>query len=136
MPRKKKQLYCSLEGCNEPFYCRGYCHKHYANLYRYGNPREREEREYSVFVLRKMRSYYGVYHSMVNRCTLPSDKGYPNYGGRGITVCERWLGEDGLKHFIEDMGLRPDETKEPGGKAKWSIERIDNNKGYCPENCI
>ena len=69
---------------------------------------------------------------MVNRCTLPSDKGYPNYGGRGITVCERWLGEDGLKHFIEDMGLRPDETKEPGGKAKWSIERIDNNKGYCP----
>lgn len=83
-----------------------------------------------------MKSYYGVYRSMVNRCTLKTDKSYPNYGGRGIKVCDRWLGKDGLKHFIEDMGKRPDESKEPGGKATWSIERKDNDKNYCPENCI
>ena len=66
---------------------------------------------------------YKVWTSMVQRCTNPKDKGYPEYGGRGITVCERWRS---YKNFLEDMGQRP-----KGG----TIDRIDNNGNYEPGNC-
>ena len=68
---------------------------------------------------------YGVYHSMKNRCLVKSSKNYPNYGGRGITICERWL--DSFETFYEDMGVRPG--------PDYSIERKDNDGGYSPENC-
>lgn len=69
------------------------------------------------------RSYtarYRAWRSMLDRC---ADKNNRNYGGRGITVCERWHSFD---NFYADMGERP-----PGH----SIERRDNNAGYSPENC-
>ena len=69
---------------------------------------------------------YKIWNSMVYRCTEPSHHAFHRYGGRGITVCDRWLGDDGPINFIADMGPRP-----PG----YSIDRIDNNKGYCRENC-
>ena len=70
---------------------------------------------------------------MVKRCTNPHDKNYRHYGGRGITVCERWLGEHGFGNFLLDMGERP-----PGRtarRAKWSLDRIDVNGNYEPSNC-
>jgi hypothetical protein len=61
---------------------------------------------------------------MIQRCYNPNHKSYKNYGGRGITVCERWMT---FENFYEDMGPRPSDDL--------TIERIDNNKGYCKENC-
>lgn len=67
---------------------------------------------------------YAVWRSMVDRCTLPTHRAYPNYGGRGITVTPRWLD---FAAFFEDMGPQPFKGA--------SIDRIDNNQGYSPENC-
>ncbi len=67
---------------------------------------------------------YGVWSSMIQRCTNPKNKEYHNYGGRGIQVCNRWLKFD---NFISDMGERP--------SGKHSLDREDNDKGYAPGNC-
>lgn len=66
---------------------------------------------------------YWVWHGMVQRCTNPNSQTYSYYGGRGISVCERWLT---FEHFYSDMGDPP-----PG----LTIERIDNDKGYSRNNC-
>lgn len=66
---------------------------------------------------------YKVWKRMMQRCYNSTLSQYPDYGGRGIKVCKRWLQFD---NFISDMGNRPD---------KYTLERIDNNKNYCPSNC-
>lgn len=59
------------------------------------------------------------------RCTNQNNPNYNRYGGRGIQMCERWL--NSFENFLADMGEKP--TK------KHSLDRIDNDKGYSPDNC-
>lgn len=66
---------------------------------------------------------YMRWGAMMQRCTNPNARSWPNYGGRGITVCERWLR---FENFLADMGEAPDGL---------TLERIDNDKGYEPGNC-
>lgn len=68
---------------------------------------------------------YNIWVLMIKRCTNINDKRYNRYGGRGITVCKRWL--KSFENFYLDMGARP--------SVNYSIDRIDNNKGYSPKNC-
>lgn len=67
---------------------------------------------------------YRSYMKMKSRCLNQNDPKYPDYGARGISICEEWLGS--FEIFYRDMGKRPEGT---------TIDRIDNNKGYCRENC-
>lgn len=69
-------------------------------------------------------SEYATWHSMKCRCLNPKTKGFQNYGGRGITVCERWMK---FENFLSDMGRKP--------TPQHSIERINNDGNYEPGNC-
>ena len=72
---------------------------------------------------RKFSPEYYSWASMMTRCRNPKSRAYPHYGGRGITVCERW---GDFENFLADMGPRPDET---------TLERKNHSLGYSKENC-
>lgn len=80
--------------------------------YKYSNSRSKE---------------YNAWYHMIRRCFYSKTPFYENYGGRGITVCDRWLGVDGFDNFYQDMGVSP--------SSKHSIDRIDSNGNYSPDNC-
>lgn len=66
---------------------------------------------------------YRIWASMLQRCENPTNKFFNYYGGRGITVCVRW---HKFKNFFADMGHH---------EPKFTLERINNNQGYSPDNC-
>lgn len=69
---------------------------------------------------------YNVWCSMKRRCDSPNTLAYSYYGGRGISVCDEWY---------NDYSAFRDWAIENGYREGLSIDRLDNNKGYCPENC-
>lgn len=76
-------------------------------------------------------SEYQAWNLARQRCHSPIHRAFPSYGGRGIEMCDRWRFGDGeragFECFVADMGERP--------SAKHSLDRIDNDQGYSPENC-
>lgn len=74
---------------------------------------------------------YGVWRNMLQRCYSPNKDNYPNYGGRGITVCDEWKKDFGA---FQKWALANGYDKDaPRGAC--TLDRIDNNKGYSPQNC-
>lgn len=74
--------------------------------------------------MRRHPRYY-AYHHMLGRCHNPRHPQFADYGGRGITVCERW--RNGFWAYVNDLGPQP----APG----MSVDRRDNDRGYSPDNC-
>lgn len=71
----------------------------------------------------KMSPIYKCWLHMRGRCLTKTDRKYPDYGGRGITICVRW---DSFENFYADMGDKPDGL---------TLGRIDNDGNYEPSNC-
>lgn len=67
---------------------------------------------------------FRTWANMRTRCFNKHATQYPHYGGRGITVCERW---NDFEAFLADMGVRPSQHH--------TLERVDNDGDYCPQNC-
>ena len=70
--------------------------------------------------------FYHTWKGMVQRCSNPNNKSYKNYGGRGISVCEEWLD---IRNFTEWCNSTYPKLE------GYTLDRIDNDKGYSPENC-
>ena len=112
---------CKIEGCDLKSRASGYCQKHYRRGYRHGNPLTTKIETHD----KSNSPEYYTWGAMKQRCYNPESKFYPRYGGRGITVCDRW--NNSFTAFFEDMGLRP--------SPKHQIDRIYNDGNYEPGNC-
>lgn len=79
---------------------------------------------------KEMQTLYNTWAAMIQRCENKNSTDYPNWGGRGIKVCERWRTVSprgvGFANFVADMGMKPEGM---------SLDRIDNNGNYEPGNC-
>lgn len=115
---------CSVEGCTAPHVARGLCNRHWRRWRKNGDPLALQcDREPEAHGMTKTVEYR-IWAGVIRRCTNPKAVGWEDYGGRGITVCPRWL--TSFSAFYEDMGPRP---------AGMSIDRIDNDGNYEPGNC-
>lgn len=117
---------CIVDGCTNPKKNSklGYCDTHRKRFARYGDPLKILKPRHPKKTTSKE---YSSYWNMKQRCLNPNNKQYDDYGGRGIKICDRWLGAYGFNNFYEDMGDKP--------SPDLSLERIDNNQGYNPDNC-
>lgn len=68
---------------------------------------------------------FRIWKGIIKRCTNPKDVNYEHYGGRGISICDRW--KNSFENFYADMGPRP--------SPKHSVDRLENNGDYEPSNC-
>jgi len=81
---------------------------------------------------RKRWSEYNAHRNLLARCKDSNNRQYKDYGGRGISVCDKWKGPDGFKNFISDVGMRPSGIK--GKRPLYALDRIDNDGNYEPGN--
>lgn len=88
--------------------------------------RSKRIKEYSIIHGNYNHPLYNTFKLMKNRCNNPDADKYDYYGGRGIKVCDRWLGDDGFKNFLKDMGERP---------KGYTLDRINNDGNYELTNC-
>lgn len=127
----KVPQHCKIDGCKglgHPYnrgavlvrrFRQGYCTKHYTRLKRHGDP------DFTKNHGMTNTPEYTSWNQMRQRCNSIKHKRYAEWGGRGIKVCGRWM--ESFENFLEDMGERPGDN--------YSIDRIDNDGDYTPENC-
>jgi len=113
---------CLEFSCNRLCYAHGYCKKHYEYKKRHGELKVKEGNygKHNFYGS----SEYVAWCNMKSRCDNPKKKEYQNYGGKGITYCDRWKL---FENFLIDMGKKPSKDH--------SLDRIDPYGNYCPENC-
>lgn len=125
---------CKVEGCTSTgllkpdgkvYFQLGYCNKHYQRFRKYGDANfVKSKIDKSNLRIHHPLRY--IYDSMKTRCYNKNYGRYKEWGGRGIIICDRWLGPEGFTNFCNDIGDRPE---------GYSIDRIDNNGNYEPSNC-
>lgn len=81
---------------------------------------------------KKYKRLYGIWANMKSRVLHKKHPAYPQYGGRGIKLSEKWMK---FKGFFDDMYESHEKHFEEFGRANTSLDRIDNNGNYCKENC-
>lgn len=124
---------CKVSGCHTTE-IKGYgmCSKHYQRWKRngtvdlileYNGPRKQYPEEYKSWT------------SMKERCLNKNHAQYGNYGGRGIQICDKWLGVHGFASFVDDIGPKPSYERTPNNRPVYTLDRIDYNGDYCPKNC-
>lgn len=112
--------YCTIYGCDKEHRSNGLCNTHLQRLGRLGNalaPMQRIRHGYRYHPI------YTTWKTMKSRCYNVNSPKYKDYGGRGITVCDRWMKD--FRLFLEDVGERPEGT---------SLDRIDVDGNYEPTN--
>ncbi len=112
---------CKIEGCENKHLAKRYCQKHYQRLKAHGDPLYTKIERHGM----RKTTEYNTWDRMIQRCENINDKDYHRYGGRGITVCDRW--RNSFLAFFENMGKRP--------YSKAQIDRINNDGNYQPGNC-
>lgn len=117
-----RERLCSVPDCGKPHMAKGFCQAHYWRQHRAKNPGRMTEYHRKFY---ERRPLYGVWEAIKRRCYNPNQPAYKNYGGRGITMCDRW--RNSYQAFVEDMGPKP--------SPKHSIDRINNDGNYEPGNC-
>lgn len=121
---------CSVESCESILSSHGLCMNHNYRRRKYGDPTAKTPpRSDKGTGMKQYKKEYDAYRRMITRCYDKAVYNYENYGGRGIKVCDRWLEPKkvGFYIFLSDMGKRPN--------SDYSIDRIDVNGNYSPENC-
>ncbi len=122
------RILCTVQGCERSGkLTRGMCHRHYMQWRRAGDPLGTTRKPSQNW---RKHFMYGAWAGMVNRCHNPNNSSFARYGGRGVSVCDRWrFGEDGKSGFVcflEDMGERPEGH---------TLDRVNAAGNYEPSNC-
>ena len=131
--RPRLHTKCKIDGCTgkgtvregaPETFKRGYCQAHYIRFKKYGDHNHLLRRPKGDNL--RQHPLYSLWINIKDRTSNPKSTSYKNYGARGIKVCDRWLGPEGFLNFVADMGVRPN---------RHSIDRLDVNGDYTPENC-